>query len=172
MGKTQLSLQKQKTDKIVPVPTASKINRHRRGLPMGLFYQFCYLSWPISQRTLSQSGSTSTNHDKTKMSLYGNTATFFGAADRIRTCGLSGRSRTIYPAELQPHIYENRRWDEIHRIKFCENLERKVHGGHFVVRPPGKSARHRIFKRNVAKNRRTTPPRHSCRRPVLHPAEL
>ena len=27
-----------------------------------------------------------------------------GAADRIRTCGLSGRSRTIYPAELQPHI--------------------------------------------------------------------
>ena len=41
----------------------------------------------------------------------------FGAADRIRTCGLSGRSRTIYPAELQPHMYENRRWDEIHRIK-------------------------------------------------------
>ena len=63
------------------------------------------------------------HHDKTKMSLYGNTATFFGAADRIRTCGLSGRSRTIYPAELQPHIYENRRWDEIHRIKFCESLE-------------------------------------------------
>ena len=28
-----------------------------------------------------------------------------GAADRIRTCGLSGRSRTIYPTELQPHIY-------------------------------------------------------------------
>ena len=57
------------------------------------------------------------HHDKIKMSLYGNTATFFGAADRIRTCGLSGRSRTIYPAELQPHMYENRRWDEIHRIK-------------------------------------------------------
>ena len=34
-----------------------------------------------------------------------------------------GRSRTIYPAELQPHIYENRRWDEIHRMKFCERLE-------------------------------------------------
>lgn len=32
------------------------------------------------------------NYDKIKMSLYGNTATFFGAADRIRTCGLSGRS--------------------------------------------------------------------------------
>lgn len=63
------------------------------------------------------------HHDKIKMSLYGNTATFFGAADRIRTCGLSGRSRTIYPAELQPHIYENRRWDEIHRMKFCERLE-------------------------------------------------
>ena len=63
------------------------------------------------------------HHDKIKMSLYGNTATFFGAADRIRTCGLSGRSRTIYPAELQPHIYENRRWDEIHRMKFCESLE-------------------------------------------------
>ena len=62
------------------------------------------------------------HHDKIKMSLYGNTATFFGAADRIRTCGLSGRSRTIYPAELQPHIYENRRWDEIHRMKFCERL--------------------------------------------------
>lgn len=31
------------------------------------------------------------NYDKIKMSLYGNTATFFGAADRIRTCGLSGR---------------------------------------------------------------------------------
>ncbi len=58
------------------------------------------------------------HHDKIKMSLYGNTATFFGAADRIRTCGLSGRSRTIYPAELQPHMYENRRWDEIHRMKF------------------------------------------------------
>ena len=27
------------------------------------------------------------------------------------------------PAELQPHMYENRRWDEIHRMKFCENLE-------------------------------------------------
>ena len=63
------------------------------------------------------------HHDKIKMSLYGNTATFFGAADRIRTCGLSGRSRTIYPAELQPHMYENRRWDEIHRMKFCERLE-------------------------------------------------
>lgn len=63
------------------------------------------------------------NYDKIKMSLYGNTATFFGAADRIRTCGLSGRSRTIYPAELQPHIYENRHWDEIHRMKFCESLE-------------------------------------------------
>ena len=63
------------------------------------------------------------HHDKIKMSLYGNTATFFGAADRIRTCGLSGRSRTIYPAELQPHMYENRRWDEIHRMKFCESLE-------------------------------------------------
>ena len=50
------------------------------------------------------------HHDKIKMSLYGNTATFFGAADRIRTCGLSGRSRTIYPAE-------------IHRMKFCERLE-------------------------------------------------
>ena len=58
------------------------------------------------------------SHDKIKRSLYGNTAAFFGAADRIRTCGLSGRSRTIYPAELQPHIYENRRWDEFHRIKF------------------------------------------------------
>lgn len=57
------------------------------------------------------------HHDKIKMSLYGNTATFFGAADRIRTCGLSGRSRTIYPAELQPHIYENRREDEFHHIK-------------------------------------------------------
>lgn len=31
-----------------------------------------------------------------------------GAADRIRTCGLSGRSRTIYPAELQPHAYSDR----------------------------------------------------------------
>ncbi len=131
-----------------------------------------YLSWPISQRTLSQSGSTSTNHDKTKMSLYGNTATFFGAADRIRTCGLSGRSRTIYPAELQPHIYENRRWDEIHRMNFCESLGRNVHGGHFVVRPPRKSARHRIFKRRIAKNQQTMPPRHSCRSPTLYPAEL
>ena len=27
------------------------------------------------------------------------------------------RSPTLYPAELRPHIYENRRWDEIHRIK-------------------------------------------------------
>ena len=33
------------------------------------------------------------------------TIVLFSAADRIRTCGLSGRSRTIYPAELQPHIY-------------------------------------------------------------------
>ena len=31
---------------------------------------------------------------KLKRSLYGNTATFFGAADRIRTCGLTGR-RTV-----------------------------------------------------------------------------
>ena len=40
------------------------------------------------------------NHDKTKMSLYGNTATFFGAADRIRTCGLSGR-RTATFGDMQ-----------------------------------------------------------------------
>ena len=95
-----------------------------------------------------------------------------GAADRIRTCGLSGRSRTIYPAELQPHIYENRRWDEIHRMNFCESLGRNVHGGLFVVRPPRKSARHRIFKRRIAKNQQTMPPRHSCRSRTLYPTEL
>ena len=32
---------KTKTDKIVPAPTASKINRHRREVPYGLSYQFC-----------------------------------------------------------------------------------------------------------------------------------
>ena len=41
----------------------------------------------------------------------------FGAAGGIRTSGLWSRSPTLYPAELRPHIYENRRWDEIHRIK-------------------------------------------------------
>lgn len=40
-----------------------------------------------------------------------------GAAGGIRTSGLWSRSPTLYPAELRPHIYENRRWDEIHRIK-------------------------------------------------------
>ena len=39
------------------------------------------------------------HHDKIKMSLYGNTATFFGAADRIRTCGLSGR-RTVTDKQI------------------------------------------------------------------------
>ena len=40
MGKTQLSLQKQKTDKIVPVPIVSKINRHRGGPPMDYLNSF------------------------------------------------------------------------------------------------------------------------------------
>lgn len=48
-----------------------------------------------------------------------------GAADRIRTCGLSGRSRTIYPAELQPHIYENRCRSEFQAIQFWVNLRRQ-----------------------------------------------
>ena len=39
------------------------------------------------------------SHDKIKMSLYSNTATFFGAADRIRTCGLSGRSSQTHRAK-------------------------------------------------------------------------
>ena len=47
-----------------------------------------------------------------------------------------------------------------------------MHGGHFVVRPPGKMARHYIFKRRIAKKQRTTPPRHSCRSRTLYPAEL
>lgn len=38
--------------------------------------------------------------NKTKMSLYGNTATFFGAANRIRTGGLSGR-RTVTSGNMQ-----------------------------------------------------------------------
>ena len=32
----------------------------------------------------------------------------FGAPDWIRTSGLPGRSRTLYPTELRTHIYENR----------------------------------------------------------------
>lgn len=42
-----------------------------------------------------------------------------------------------------------------------------MRGGQFVVGPPGKSARHRIFKRYIAKRWRTTPPRHSCRSRTL-----
>ena len=41
-----------------------------------------------------------------------------------------------------------------------------------MVRPPGKLARHRVFKRRTAKNRRTTQPRHSCRSRTIYPAEL
>ena len=33
---------------------------------------------------------------------------FIGAPDWIRTSGLPGRSRTLYPTELRTHIYENR----------------------------------------------------------------
>ena len=33
---------------------------------------------------------------------------FCGAPDWIRTSGLPGRSRTLYPTELRTHIYENR----------------------------------------------------------------
>ena len=43
-----------------------------------------------------------------KRSLYMSTATFSGAPDWIRTSGLPGRSRTLYPTELRTHIYENR----------------------------------------------------------------
>ena len=35
-------------------------------------------------------------------------ANLFGAPDWIRTSGLPGRSRTLYPTELRTHIYENR----------------------------------------------------------------
>ena len=50
-----------------------------------------------------------------KSSIFSDAA--LGAAGGIRTSGLWSRSPTLYPAELRPHIYENRRWDEIHRIK-------------------------------------------------------
>ena len=43
-----------------------------------------------------------------RRSLYTSTATFSGAPDWIRTSGLPGRSRTLYPTELRTHIYENR----------------------------------------------------------------
>lgn len=35
-----------------------------------------------------------------------------GAPDWIRTSGLPGRSRTLYPTELRTHMYEKRRLDE------------------------------------------------------------
>ena len=41
-----------------------------------------------------------------------------------------------------------------------------------MVRPPGKLAWHRIFKRHTAKNQQTMPPRHSCRSRTIYPAEL
>ena len=37
---------------------------------------------------------------------------FCGAPDWIRTSGLPGRSRTLYPTELRTHMYEKRRSDE------------------------------------------------------------
>ena len=41
-----------------------------------------------------------------------------------------------------------------------------------MVRPPGKLARCRIFKRHTAKNQQSMPPRHSCRSRTIYPAEL
>ena len=40
-----------------------------------------------------------------------------GATGRIRTSGLPGRSRTLYPAELRSHMYEKRRSDVFQSCK-------------------------------------------------------
>ena len=42
---------------------------------------------------------------------------FFGATGRIRTSGLPGRSRTLYPAELRSLIYEKRRYSVFQSFK-------------------------------------------------------
>ena len=40
-----------------------------------------------------------------------------GATGRIRTSGLPGRSRTLYPAELRSHMYEKRRYSVFQSCK-------------------------------------------------------
>ena len=40
-----------------------------------------------------------------------------GATGRIRTSGLPGRSRTLYPAELRSHMYEKRRYSAFQSCK-------------------------------------------------------
>ena len=42
---------------------------------------------------------------------------FSGATGRIRTSGLPGRSRTLYPAELRSLIYEKRRYSVFQSCK-------------------------------------------------------
>lgn len=50
-----------------------------------------------------------TNQNPYKKDRYAKTQrSFCGAPDWIRTSGLPGRSRTLYPTELRTHIYENR----------------------------------------------------------------
>ena len=48
----------------------------------------------------------SPNHVKKSASLTG--YGLFGTADKIRTCDLQSRSLTLYPAELQPRMWNDR----------------------------------------------------------------
>ena len=53
---------------------------------------------------------------------------FSGATGRIRTSGLPGRSRTLYPAELRSHMYEKRRSDVFQSCKVVNFQEWSIRG--------------------------------------------
>ena len=53
---------------------------------------------------------------------------WFGATGRIRTSGLPGRSRTLYPAELRSLIYEKRRYSVFQSCKVVNFQQWSIRG--------------------------------------------
>ena len=75
---------------------------------------------------------------------------FFGATGRIRTSGLPGRSRTLYPAELRSLMYEKRRYSVFQSCKVVNFQQWSIRGLTTVD--------HRIFASvNIAVSNKNVP---------------
>ena len=93
---------------------------------------------------------------------------FSGATGRIRTSGLPGRSRTLYPAELRSLIYEKRRYSVFQSCKEVNFQWWSIRGLTTVD--------HRVFcehkSRCIEQKQAKSLPCRSCRSRTLYPAEL
>ena len=76
---------------------------------------------------------------------------FSGATGRIRTSGLPGRSRTLYPAELRSLIYEKRRYSVFQSCKVVNSQEWSIRGLTTVDHRVFASANHAVSHKTEPK---------------------